>query len=108
MLGHTKAQQFKFYVDATNCPVMKYQLLCTNGNLLPRDGGIKLWKEDSKGRTLWPCGFPTAIQPSSMWNLETLNEIYKGLLITGTNYLKRIHPRSTARNTNVLATIGGE
>ena len=27
LLGHTKAQQFKFYVDAMECPVMKYKLL---------------------------------------------------------------------------------
>ena len=30
LLGHTKAQQFKFYVNAMGCPVMKYKLLCTN------------------------------------------------------------------------------
>ena len=30
LLEHTKAQQFKFYVDATNYPVMKYKLLCTD------------------------------------------------------------------------------
>ena len=28
LLGHTEAQQFKFYVDALQCPVMKYKLLC--------------------------------------------------------------------------------
>ena len=49
LFGHTKAQQFKFYVDATNCPVMKYKLLCINEDWLPRDDGIKLWKEDSQG-----------------------------------------------------------
>jgi hypothetical protein len=28
--GHTKAQQFKFYVDSIGCPVMKYRILCTD------------------------------------------------------------------------------
>ena len=40
LLGHTKAQQFKFYVDASRCPVMKYKLLCTDDEWLPEDGGI--------------------------------------------------------------------
>ena len=35
LLGHTKAQQFKFYVDAMECPVMKYKLLCTDDDWLP-------------------------------------------------------------------------
>ena len=30
LLGHTKAQQFKFYVNAMGCPIMKYKLLCTD------------------------------------------------------------------------------
>ena len=63
LLGHTKVQQFKIYVDAMGCPVMKYKLLCTDDDCLPQDGGIKLWKEDSQRRALWPCGYPKAIQP---------------------------------------------
>ena len=35
LLGHNKAQQFKFYVDAIGCPVMKYKLLCTDDEWLP-------------------------------------------------------------------------
>ena len=35
LLGHTKAQQFKFYVDVMGCPVMKYKLLCTDDDWLP-------------------------------------------------------------------------
>ena len=56
--------------------MMKYKLLCTDDDWLPRDGGIKLWKKDSKRRTLWLYGCPTAIHPSSMWNS---NEIKRGL-----------------------------
>ena len=36
---------------------MKYKLLYTDDDWLPRDGGIKLWKEDSQGRALWPPGY---------------------------------------------------
>ena len=35
LLGHTKSQQFKFYVHGMGCSIMKYKLLCTDGNLLP-------------------------------------------------------------------------
>ena len=76
MLGHTKVQQFKFYVDASGCPVMKYKLLCTDDDWLPREGGIKLWKDDLQGRAMWPRGFPIAVQPSSMRNID---EIKRGL-----------------------------
>ena len=30
LLGHTKAQQFKFYIYATDYLVTKYKLLCTD------------------------------------------------------------------------------
>ena len=52
LLGHTKAQQFKFYVDATDSLVMKYKLFCTDEECLPPDDGIKLWKEDSQRQAL--------------------------------------------------------
>ena len=72
LLGHTKVQQFKFYVKAMDYPVMKYKFLYTDEDWLLRDGGIKLWKEDWEGWALWPHGFPIAIQPSSMRNLEDI------------------------------------
>jgi hypothetical protein len=62
--GHTKAQQFKFYVDSTGCLVMKYRILCTDPDWLPKEGGgIKLWREDEEGRALWPRGEPTSLSP---------------------------------------------
>ena len=76
LLGHTKAQQFKFYVDVSGCPMMKYKLFCTDDDWLPRDGGIKLWKDDLQGRAMWPHGFPIVVQPSSMRNID---EIKRGL-----------------------------
>ena len=66
LLGHTKAHQFKFYVDASECLVMKYKLLSMDDEWLRRDGGIRLWKEDSKRTALWPQGIPNAVQPFAM------------------------------------------
>ena len=41
--GHTKAQQFRFYIDLIGCLVMKYRILYTDLNWLPKEGGgIKL------------------------------------------------------------------
>ena len=52
LLEYTKVQQFKFYGDGRECLVIKYKLLCMDEDWLPRDGGIKMWKEDSKARAL--------------------------------------------------------
>ena len=70
LLGHTKVQQFKFYVNATNYPIMKYKLLCAHEDWLSQDGGIKMWKKDSERRALWHRGFPIVVKPSSMQNLD--------------------------------------
>ena len=29
LIGHTKAQQFRFYIHGNGVPAMKYKLLCT-------------------------------------------------------------------------------
>ena len=77
-MGHTKVHQFKFYVDSTGTPVLKYKIYCHDEEWLPRGegNGIKLWKEDSEGRSLWPCGVPNAVKPETMHHLP---EVVKGL-----------------------------
>jgi hypothetical protein len=77
-MGHTKAHQFKFYVDSTGCPVVKYKIYCHDQDWLPKGegNGIKLWKEDSEGRSLWPRGVPDAVEPHEMRHLP---EVVKGL-----------------------------
>jgi hypothetical protein len=71
--GHTKAQQFKFYINSIGCPKMKYRILCTDPDWLPKEGGgIKLWREDEEGRALWPRGEPTLLSPQLMKNLEEI------------------------------------
>ena len=52
LVGHTKVQQFKFYLDSTGCLVMKFKRYCTDTDWLPKEGGgIKLWREDEEGRS---------------------------------------------------------
>ena len=80
LLTHTKAQQFKFYVDASGCPMIKYKVLYTDDDWLPQDGGIKLWKDDLQGRAMWPRGFPIAVQPSSMRNIDEIKRRLQGFI----------------------------
>ena len=43
LIGHTNAQQLKFYRNANGWPLMQYKLLCTNNKWLPMEGqGIRL------------------------------------------------------------------
>ena len=62
LVGHTKLQQVKFYLDGTGCPRMKYKLFCTDVEWLGEGGaGIKIWKEDAQGHSLWLCGEPMPV-----------------------------------------------
>ena len=60
LVGHTKAQQFKFYMNVAGVPIMKYKIYCTDNDWLPEEG-IKLWKEDSQGQSLWLRGDPLPV-----------------------------------------------
>ena len=53
LMGHTKVHQFKFYVDSTRTPILKYKIYCYDEEWLPKGegNGFKLWKEDSEGRS---------------------------------------------------------
>ena len=90
LLGQTKEQQFKFYVDAKGCLVMEYKLLCTDDEWFPQDGGIKLWKKGSQRRALWPCGFSMTVQPLCMQNFKGMKWGFRVSLITRSIYHKRI------------------
>lgn len=75
--GHTKAHQLKFFMDSRGCPMMKYKILCHHDDWLPREGGgIKIWKEDAVGQSLWPRGEPSLLQPRAMRNLP---DVIRGL-----------------------------
>ena len=77
LVGHTKPQQVKFYLDSTGCLVMKYKMLCTDADWLGENGrGIKLWKEDAEGRSLWPRGIPVPVPQNAMKDVQ---HIVKGI-----------------------------
>ena len=86
---------------------MKYKLLFTDDDWLPRDGGIKLRKEDSQGQLYGLVGTLKLYNLLQCGTSGTLNGVYKGLLTTGTNCLKRTQQESTVGGMNLLATIGG-
>ena len=77
LVGHTKPQQVKFHVDGAGCPRMKYKLFCTDTEWLGENGaGIKIWKEDAQGCSLWPRGEPPALPQRPMRGVE---DIERGL-----------------------------
>ena len=78
LMGHTKFHQFKFYVDSTGTPILKYKINCHDEEWLSKGegNGIKLWKEDLEGRSLWLCGIPDVVKPETMRHLP---EVVKGL-----------------------------
>ena len=42
-------------------------MLCTDADWLGENGrGIKLWKEDAAGRSLWPRGIPVPVPQNAM------------------------------------------
>ena len=77
LVGHTKPQQVKFYLDSAGCPIMKYKMLCIDADWLgENDRGIKLWKEDAVGRSLWPRGIPVPVPQNAMKDVQ---HIVKGI-----------------------------
>ena len=77
LVGHTKPQQVKFYLDGTGCHKMKYKLFCTDVEWLGEGGaGIKIWKEDAQRRSLWPRGKPV---PVPQWTMRGVEDIERGI-----------------------------
>ena len=75
--GHSKSQQFKFYMDSSGWPLMEYKNLCTDKIWLPEHGnGIRLWSETEDGRPRVPSGDPLPLVPQKM---RSLDEIKRGL-----------------------------
>ena len=70
--GHRSAQQFKFYKHSSRWPMMQYKISCTDSDWLPKEGGIKLWREDDFGKPLLPGGEPLLLAPNCMKNLDDI------------------------------------
>ena len=77
LVGHTNAQQFKFYKNANGWPLMQYKLLCIDNKWLPKKGGgIWLWKETEDGSLKVPRGDLKALKPQKMCGHD---EVCKGI-----------------------------
>ena len=62
LIGHTKAQQFEFYIRDDGWPVIQYKVLNTHEEWLPKDG-ILMWKSNIKGEPCPPFGDPSPTPP---------------------------------------------
>ena len=69
LIGHTKAQQFKFVVRDDGWHVMHYNVLNTHDEWLPKDG-ILMWKSNIKGEPVLPTGDLYPAKPHDMAKLE--------------------------------------
>jgi hypothetical protein len=59
---------------------MKYRILYTDSDWLPKGRGIKLWREDKEGRALLPRGEPTPLSAQLMKNLEEISRGISGFM----------------------------
>ena len=81
LVGHTKPQQVKFYLDSTGCSVMTYKMLYIDADWLgENDRGIKLWKKDTEGRSLWPRGSPLPVPQNAMNDVQNIVKGISGFI----------------------------
>ena len=82
MIGHTKAQQFRFYMRDNGVPAMQYKLLCTTQDWSPLEG-LLVWRVNAEGKTMLPDGEPRPCKPIPMKNLEDILKGISGHTILG-------------------------
>ena len=71
----------KFYLDGTGCPRMKYKLFCIDVKWLGEGGaGIKIWKEDAQGHSLWPRGELVPVPQRTMRGVEDIERGISGFV----------------------------
>ena len=72
LVGHSKPQQFHFYVHDNAIPAMQFQILCTSPNLSPEDG-LLVWRQDEYGKYVLLDGEPKPYMSNPMRNgLQTI------------------------------------
>ena len=91
LVGHTNTQEFKFYLNSAGIPIMKYKKYCTDSDWLPEEGGIKLWREESKGWSLWPLKEPLPVAPLSMRGMEDISKGISGFIKYWKSLCTRVH-----------------
>ena len=107
LVGHTKPQQVNFYLDGVGCPRMKYKLFCIDVEWLREGGvGIKIWKEDAQGCSLWPCGKPLLIPQRTMRGVEDIERGILGFAKTGRICTMLMSLESTKDDMSIWCNIG--
>ena len=75
LVGHTKTQQFGFYMEDDGVTAMQFKLLCTSPIWGPKDS-ILVWRQGNDGKCMLPDGDPKSRKPDPMKNRS---EIIKGI-----------------------------
>ena len=73
LIGHTKAQQFWFYMREDGVPAIGYKLLCTTQDWNPHEG-LLVWHVDAEGKTMLLDGEPRLCKPIHIKNLKDIVE----------------------------------
>ena len=63
LVGHTKVQQFRFYIRDDGLPAMQFKLLCTTPNWGP-DESILIWRQDKDGNVSSRMGNQSLANPT--------------------------------------------
>ena len=71
LIGHTKAQQLKFYVQDDGWHLMQYKVLNMHDKCLPKED-ILMWKSNIKGEPCIPSRDPFPTIPRGMVKLENV------------------------------------
>ena len=69
LIGHTRAQQFWFYMHDDGIPTMQYKLLRMTQDWSPPEG-LLVWRVDVDVKTILLNGKPKPCKPIPMKNLE--------------------------------------
>ena len=62
LVGHTKTQQFRFYMRDDGVTAMQFKLLCTTPNWDSYEG-ILMWRQDKDENCLLSGGEPIPCKP---------------------------------------------
>jgi hypothetical protein len=88
LVGHTKVQQFQFYMRDDCLPAMQFKLLYTSPIWGP-DDGILIWHQDNDEKCLLPDLDPKPCKPDPMRNGPEIIKDISGSLNIGRSCVRR-------------------
>ena len=107
LVGHIKAQQFKFFLNSMGILVMKYRHYCIDSDWLPEEGGgIKLWREDAKKQSQWPCGELVPIVHLPMHSMDDITRVYPTSSSIGRHYVTKTKVERIEGGSSIWCSIG--